>query len=160
MRSVEQRNRLLKDGCDDALLDAWDESVALGGATLLHHRLNLFGRLSSLVSEVYAEVAGSERLACRYAPSVEGAEVGMGRDELVGLMLEQMRARRADDLRRAQTLTGPHRDDVVFEIDGRDAVRTGVRASSAPWPWPGRWLRCACARTSSASVRCFCSTTS
>lgn len=37
-RSVEQRNRLLKDGCDAALLDAWDESVALGGATLLHHR--------------------------------------------------------------------------------------------------------------------------
>ena len=81
-RSVEQRNRLLKDGCDPVLLDAWDESVALGGATLLHHRLNLFTRLSSLVSEVYADVASGEALACRYVPSVAGAEAGMGRDQL------------------------------------------------------------------------------
>ena len=124
-RSIEQRNRLLKDGCDDALLDAWDESVALGGATLLHHRLNLFRRLAAIVSEVYAEVAGGERLACRYVPSVEGAEAGMGRDELRDLMLSQMRSHRADDVRRAQTLTGPHRDDVLFEIDGRDARAFG-----------------------------------
>ena len=124
-RSVEQRNRLLKDGCDDALLDAWDESVALGGATLLHHRLNLFRRLSGIVSEVYAEVASGESLACTYVPSVEGAEAGMGRDDLRDLMLSQMRDRRADDVRRAQTLIGPHRDDVVFAIDGRDARSFG-----------------------------------
>ena len=124
-RSVEQRNRLLKDGCDDALLDAWDDSVALGGATLLHHRLNLFCRLSKIVSDVYAEVAGSESLSCRYVPSVAGAEAGMDRDELARLMLSQMRFGRADDVRRAQTLVGPHRDDVVFEIDGRDARAFG-----------------------------------
>ena len=124
-RSVEQRNRLLKEGCDDALLDAWDESVALGGATLLHHRLNLFRRLSGIVSEVYAEVASGESLACTYVPSVEGAEAGMGRDDLRDLMLSQMRDRRADDVRRAQTLIGPHRDDVVFAIDGRDARSFG-----------------------------------
>lgn len=124
-RSVEQRNRLLKDGCDDALLDAWDESVALGGATLLCHRLNLFRRLADIVSDVYAEVASGEHLSCSYVPSVEGAEAGMGRDELRDLMLAQMRASRADDIRRAQTLTGPHRDDVLFQIDGRDARAFG-----------------------------------
>lgn len=120
-RSVEQRNRLLRDGCDPVLLDAWDESVAVGGATLLRHRLSLFERLSVLVDEVYGEVVAAERLGCRYVSSVAGAEPGMGRDELARLMLEQMRAGRADDLRRGQTLVGPHRDDVAFTIDGRDA---------------------------------------
>ncbi len=124
-RSVEQRNRLLKDGCDPVLLDAWDESVALGGATLLHHRLNLFTRLSSLVSEVYADVASGEALACRYAPSVAGAEAGMGRDQLRDLMLRRMEESRDDDLRRGQTLVGPHRDDISFEIEGRDARAFG-----------------------------------
>lgn len=124
-RSVEQRNRLLKDGCDPVLLDAWDESVALGGATLLHHRLNLFTRLSSLVSEVYADVASGEALACRYAPSVTGAEAGMGRDQLRDLMLRRMEESRDDDLRRGQTLVGPHRDDISFEIEGRDARAFG-----------------------------------
>ncbi len=125
IRSVEQRNRLLKDGCDEALLDAWDESVALGGATLLHHRLNLFARLSGLVSEIYGEVVSGETLTCSYVPSVCGAEMGMGRDELKRLMLSQMEEGRADDIRRAQTLVGPHRDDILFEIDGRDARSFG-----------------------------------
>lgn len=124
-RSVEQRNRLLKDGCDPVLLDAWDESVALGAATLLHHRLNLFTRLSSLVSEVYADVASGEALACRYVSSVAGAEAGMGRDQLRDLMLRRMEESRDDDLRRGQTLVGPHRDDISFEIEGRDARAFG-----------------------------------
>lgn len=124
-RSVEQRNRLLKDGCDPVLLDAWDESVALGGATLLHHRLNLFTRLSSLVGEVYADVASGESLACRYVPSVAGAEAGMGRDRLRDLILRRMEESRDDDLRRGQTLVGPHRDDISFEIEGRDARAFG-----------------------------------
>lgn len=124
-RSVEQRNRLLKDGCDPVLLDAWDESVALGGATLLHHRLNLFTRLSSLVGEVYADVASGEALTCRYVPSVAGAEAGMGRDQLRDLMLRRMEESRDDDLRRGQTLVGPHRDDISFEIEGRDARAFG-----------------------------------
>ena len=124
-RSVEQRNRLLRDGCEPALLDAWDESVALGGATLLRHRLSLFERLSGLVAEVYGEVSPAERLGCRYVSSVAGAEAGMDRDELARLMLAQMQAGRADDLRRGQTLVGPHRDDVAFTIDGRDARAFG-----------------------------------
>lgn len=124
-RSVEQRNRLLRDGCEPVLLDAWDESVAVGGATLLRHRLSLFERLSALVGEVYGEVVATERLGCRYVSSVADAEPGMGRDDLARLMLEQMRTGRADDLRRGQTLVGPHRDDVAFTIDGRDARAFG-----------------------------------
>ena len=43
LRSVEQRNRLLKDEFpDEGLIEAWDSSVSLGGATLLHARLRLF----------------------------------------------------------------------------------------------------------------------
>ena len=124
-RSVEQRNRLLKDGCAPDLLDAWDESVALGAGTLLMHRLNLFARLAGLVSEVYDEVAPGERLACAYVPSVAGAEAGMGRDDLAALVRSQLAAARADDLRRGQTSVGPHRDDVSFSIDGRDARAFG-----------------------------------
>ena len=66
-RSIEQRNRLLKEERPDLdLLDAWDASVALGGATLLNGRLRLFERLRAKVCEVYGELAAGERLECRY----------------------------------------------------------------------------------------------
>ena len=125
-RSVEQRNRLLKDEFpDEALIEAWDASVSLGGATLLHARRRLFARLAARVSEVYGRVSGGEELACSYSCTLgEGVE-GLSRDELRDLFYERLRAGRGEDLRRRQTCVGPHRDDVAFSIEGRDARSFG-----------------------------------
>ena len=125
-RSVEQRNRLLKDEFpDEGLIEAWDSSVSLGGATLLHARLRLFSRLADRVSEVYGRVSGGEELVCSYSSTLgEGVE-GLTRDELRDLFYERLRAGRSDDLRRRQTCVGPHRDDVSFSIEGRDARSFG-----------------------------------
>ena len=126
LRSVEQRNRLLKDEFpDEALIEAWDASVSLGGATLLHARLRLFARLAARVSEVYGRVSGGERLTCDYVCTLgEGVE-NLTRDELRDLFYDRLRAGRAEDLRRRQTCVGPHRDDVAFSIEGRDARSFG-----------------------------------
>ena len=126
LRSVEQRNRLLKDEFpDEGLIEAWDSSVSLGGATLLHARLRLFSRLADRVREVYGRVSGGEELVCSYSCTLgEGVE-GLTRDELRDLFYERLRAGRPDDLRRRQTCVGPHRDDVAFSIEGRDARSFG-----------------------------------
>ena len=126
LRSVEQRNRLLKDEFpDEGLIEAWDSSVSLGGATLLHARLRLFSRLADRVNEVYGRVSGGEELVCSYSSTLgEGVE-GLTRDELRDLFYERLRAGRPDDLRRRQTCVGPHRDDVSFFIEGRDARSFG-----------------------------------
>ena len=125
-RSIEQRNRLLKEERPDlALLDAWDASVALGGATLLHSRLRLFERLRKKVCEVYGEIGAGETLECRYACTLGDEALGLGRDDLRELFSTRLAEARADDLRRQQTTVGPHRDDVAFLIDGRDARAFG-----------------------------------
>ena len=126
LRSVEQRNRLLKDEFpDEGLIEAWDASVSLGGATLLHARLRLFARLAARVSEVYGRVSGGERLTCDYVCTLgEGVET-LTRDELRDLFYDRLRAGRSEDLRRRQTCVGPHRDDVAFSIEGRDARSFG-----------------------------------
>ena len=125
-RAVEQRNRLLKEErCDLALLDAWDASVALGGATLLASRARLFSRLAAKVSEVYGTLGGGESLECRYECTLGEEALGLSRDELCSLFADRLAAVREDDLRRQQTTVGPHRDDVAFLIDGRDARSFG-----------------------------------
>lgn len=121
-RSVEQRNRLLKEpDVPVDLLDAWDASVAVGAATVLFHRLALLKRLSSLVGEVYGEVAVGERLEVGYESSVGPVGEGATRDDLVEVMTRALAQSRDDDLRRGVTTVGPHRDDVVFTLDGRPA---------------------------------------
>lgn len=122
LRSVEQRNRLLKDPSPDlALLDAWDASVALGGATLLEARLRLFARLRQHVREVYGQVSPSDSLDCRYVSTLGDDVAGLTRDDLAQRFAEMLAHGRSDDLRRQQTLVGPQRDDLMFTIDGRDA---------------------------------------
>lgn len=125
-RSIEQRNRLLKEERPDLdLLDAWDASVALGGATLLHGRLRLFERLRAKVCEVYGELAAGEGLECRYLCSLGEEALGLSKDELRELFCERLASARPDDLRRQQTTVGPHHDDVAFLIEGRDARAYG-----------------------------------
>ena len=121
-RAVEQRNRLLKEERPDlGLLDAWDASVAAGGAALLHSRLRLFARLAPKIADSYAEISGGEPLTCEYVSTLGDDVCGLSREELAERLADALAAARPDDLRRQQTTVGPHRDDVAFLIDGRDA---------------------------------------
>ncbi len=125
-RAVEQRNRLLKEEAPNLdLLEAWDTSVALGGATLLLARSRLFDRLRTRVCDIYGRLCGGERLECTYVCSLGDDAPALSRDELTSRFLDRLTQGRPDDLRRRQTLVGPHRDDVSFTIDGRDARTFG-----------------------------------
>ena len=125
-RSIEQRNRLLKEpDLDLGMLAAWDASVALGGATLLHARLGLFARLRRHLREVYAQVAGGEEIECGYECSLGGGVELMSKSELRDLFLDRLEQGRDEELRRGITLVGPQRDDVVFWISGKDARAFG-----------------------------------
>lgn len=124
-RSVEQRNALLKEPFpDQGLLAAWDEGLAQAGAALLVHRTALLDRLSRHMEEVYALLAPHERIRVSYQATI-GDVAGCGRDELSDRLLAAFDKRRADELRRGMTLVGPHRDEIVFAIDGRDARTYG-----------------------------------
>ena len=125
-RSIEQRNRLLKEPNPDlALLDAWDASVALGGATLLEARLRLFERLRSHLIDVYGKVSEGEELQARYECNLGDDVFGRSREELTEVFARRLAAAREEDLRRQQTTCGPQRDDVTFTLDGRDARSFG-----------------------------------
>lgn len=125
-RSIEQRNRLLKEPNPDlALLDAWDASVALGGATLLEARLRLFERLRSHLVDVYGKVSEGEKLQARYECNLGDDVFGRSREELTEVFARRLAAAREEDLRRQQTTCGPQRDDITFTLDGRDARSFG-----------------------------------
>ncbi|MEE0028139.1 MAG: DNA replication and repair protein RecF [Atopobiaceae bacterium] len=125
-RAVEQRNRLLKEEHPDlGLLEAWDASVALGGATLLHARLSMFARVRDHVRAIYAQVGGGEELDCAYVCTLGEDVADLSRDDLRDLFLERLAQVRGEELRRGVTLVGPQRDDVTFAIAGRDARTFG-----------------------------------
>lgn len=116
-RVLRQRAALLRQ-CGGRLnaetettLDVWDERLVDVATYVIEERGKVSERIAPLAREINQLLAGADAtLALRYQPSVESAEFAT-----------VLRERRSEDVRRAVTTVGPHRDDVVIELDRRDA---------------------------------------
>ncbi len=133
-RTVEQRNSLLKEPfCTRDLLDAWNDSIASTGAALTVPRLALLSRIREHLIDVYAGLSGGEAADVSYVPSwgasdaitLPAAADASSRADRIEAVRARIAAaldeRAGEELRRGITLVGPHRDEVAFTIDGRDA---------------------------------------
>ena len=117
-RILRQRAALLRQsggratGEVAATLDVWDQRLADAGKVLVAARERLVADLDPLVATAYGRLAGVENpvlLAQRYQRSWHGD------------LLDALAAHRTDDLRRGVNTVGPHRDDLLLEIEGREA---------------------------------------
>lgn len=123
-RALAQRNALLRrEGGGRAgrlEKELWTEQVCRYGARILSARLNLLRRYVPMVRGLFAAWAGEE-LNVRYQSSV--AIGGAGTEVLETALLAALADGREEERRYGRTAAGPHRDDLVFLIDGRDARR-------------------------------------
>ena len=95
-----------------ATLDVWDRRLADAGKVLATARERLVVDLDPLVASAYSHLAGGGTEAVtvqRYVRSWDGD------------LLDALTASRRDDLRRGVNTVGPHRDDLLLQIDGREA---------------------------------------
>jgi DNA replication and repair protein RecF len=95
-----------------AELDVWDDEFAEVSTDLVDARRSLLERLAPLVTHYYQELAHDHHSVvtdyeCSWSESLSAA---------LGRAL-------GDDISRGYTTVGPHRDDVTFLLDGRDARR-------------------------------------
>lgn len=121
VRVVRQRNRLLQDArAGDAELTPWDEQLATLGGRLLAARVRLLRRLADRAVPAYADLAGGERLEISYDDRTGSAE-DPTEESATEALREGIGRRSAEERARRVTLVGPHRDDVRFEVEGRDS---------------------------------------
>ena len=123
-RTLEQRNNLLKDRfASHDLLGAWDDALITAGASVLVHRLALLERVRERLVDVYARIAPRETVDVRYRASIGDipAASARDRDAVASCFAAALAETREDEVRRGLTLVGPHRDEIVFLVDGREA---------------------------------------
>lgn len=129
-RTVRHRNVLLREPATRAAeLAPWDEQLVTLGTKLLVSRVRLLRRIAGHTTEAYGELSAGEALEIDYADTIGLGPGTLGRDlsaeEVAAAMGASLDARRADERARQVSLVGPHRDDVVFSIDRRDARTFG-----------------------------------
>jgi DNA replication and repair protein RecF len=122
-RVLQQRNSLLRrireEQASRAELRFWDGSLLDAGAAVREERARLLEALAGPLGAAHAEIAPDEAAAGRLvmAYSTNAPQLGQ---ETVREALERRLAETADkEVWNGSTLIGPHRDDVVFELDGR-----------------------------------------
>ena len=140
-RVLKQRNSLLKSARASntgqlSTLEIWDERLVAFGSELIEARSNLVADLTPEVAKAYASVAGADHAASLssylsiHTQSVddeaEFESQAMLGDRISadlaaeGFRIALARLRRAE-LARGITLVGPHRDDLVLQLNGMPA---------------------------------------
>jgi DNA replication and repair protein RecF len=123
-RTLQHRNSLLRAireeqaGRDE--LRFWDESFLESGSAVVAERLALLRDLAAPLARAHAEIApdeaGTARLAVSYATNAPALPGESPRDALARRLGETAEK----EVWNGTTLVGPHRDDLVFGLDGRD----------------------------------------
>ncbi|NLM39321.1 MAG: DNA replication/repair protein RecF [Firmicutes bacterium] len=128
-RVLRQRNQLLKDAPYNAgllnQLPIWDGQLADLADRVMQRRRAVVDQLSILAADIHKHITGGvEELSISYAPfgmdlkqwDRIGDAGSFGR-----YMLAQMKKERPQEVSRGYTITGPHRDDLFFSVNGQDA---------------------------------------
>ncbi len=116
---LQQRNALLRSlqGARPSLgqrdeLDVWNVEFCDAADDLVESRVSLLHDLAPLITHFYQELAQNVlSVSTQYEYSWSG-KLGSALTRALD-----------DDVRRGYTTVGPHRDDIVFHLDGRDARR-------------------------------------
>jgi DNA replication and repair protein RecF len=115
-RALAGRNALLRREAGGAELEAFERPLAAAGTWLQERRAIAAVELGAYLTEAYRRIApetGAERVELAYLPACPGLDEA-------GLR-ERLTAGRARDQALRATMTGPHRDDFEFRVDGRPA---------------------------------------
>jgi DNA replication and repair protein RecF len=120
-KALKGRNRLLADGyASDPAFEAWTEQVVVIGAALFEHRVKLMERLAPLIVEHFSAIDATSELGVSYENNW-GARKTDDRGAIEMKLAEALEASGVDERARRITLVGPHRDDIVFTLDGHEA---------------------------------------
>jgi len=111
-RVLEQRNHLLRQiaagESGPGTLAAWDEELVLVGSQIAAGRRAVVAELAPVAARHQRALAPQEALAITY--------LGPPQD-----LAEAVQKSRQLDMRRGVSGVGPHRDDLLLELGGRDA---------------------------------------
>jgi DNA replication and repair protein RecF len=137
-RTLVQRNNLLRRIREEAAardeLRFWDETLVTEGGRIVTWRAETLEALADPLADAHAEIApGEGRLSVATVTNAPAATGETAEDALRRRLGETAEK----EVWNGATLIGPHRDDIAFQLDGRDlagfASRGQQRTAILAW---------------------------
>ena len=113
-RILKQRNNLLKEISKNPKLQdtlfVWDDQMAEYGERIIAARKKFLARLDEIAAEKLSQLTGGkDHLQTIYKPNCDA-----------GMLAEKLQKNLERDITFGATQSGPHKDDILFSIDGRE----------------------------------------
>jgi len=129
---VAQRNKLFKDEeINFLLLEVLNEQLIEYGSALIFQRIKLLKRINLEIQEAYSQINNRESLNILYFSNIfSQSQEGLNIDdeifqtsliEIKELFKKKLEQRKNDEFIRRISLVGPHRDDIIFNLDNSNA---------------------------------------
>ena len=125
-RLREHKTRILRDSAQRPdLLDTLDDfslRMAQCGAVIVHYRAHFVKKLRQTAPPIHLDCSGGkERLELRYATVSTVTDPEAPPKVLLAQLLEHQERHRQAEIDSRSCLSGPHKDDLLVEIDGQPA---------------------------------------
>lgn len=124
-----QKNNFLKECAktgiiNDALLEVFNEQLSVTGSNIIYIRKKYLKEIEKIAQTKHKTISETEQLTieydCGFLP--DGGDV-----ENIKLIKEKFKQsldeRKIEEMHRCQACIGPHRDDVIFYINGQNAAK-------------------------------------
>jgi len=124
-----QKNNFLKEAAktgifNDALFEVFNEQLAITGSNIIYIRKKFLKEIEKLAQKKHSAISQSEELTIKYDNSFLGINSEIEDIEIIKEKFTQaLVERKTEEQRRVQACVGPHRDDVIFYINGNEAVK-------------------------------------
>lgn len=121
-RTLEQRNKLLKENPgNNELLHSLDEILSRNGAQLVKARMQCLEHLKPFYFSMYQEIAPKEEVSFEYISPGISLVPHASLDDIKEKLLQGLKEKQDQDKQTGATSIGPHRDDILFCLNGQSA---------------------------------------
>ncbi len=122
---VDSKNALLRMAePNKTLLEIMNEKLCEYSAQIIGYRTEFLRRLAVLAAKIQKDISGGkEDLEIRYMSCIGriDEEADISRDRLTELLHEKISAAAPRELEYKETVISPHREDLIYEINGKEA---------------------------------------
>lgn len=134
-RLYEHKTRILRDWNEHpsllSALDDFDLRMAQMGALLIHYRAHFVKRLQEAAPPIHRDFSGGgEELSLTYTTVSNIPDPLAPPKELLPLLLDHQARHKQAELDSRQCLSGPHKDDLLVDINGLSAKTYGSQGQT------------------------------
>lgn len=128
-----QKNNYLKDikgniNANTELLEVWNTQLCIAGSNIIYLRIKFLRELQKIAVEKHFQIATEEYFSMVYNSTVLEdvtleKEPDISIEKIAETFEKKLEERKLEEIIRAQSLVGPHRDDVSFFINNIEAKK-------------------------------------